>query len=73
MADGRIAHTASFRKLLLAQSRLFTYVLKDSTYAVQKCTMNLPKKSGVNFVNRMDITQQYEQLPTGNWYWRMMT
>ena len=24
------------------------YVLKDSTYAVQKCTMNLPKKSGVN-------------------------
>lgn len=43
------------------------YVLKDSTYAVQKCTMNLPKKSGVNFVNRMDIVQQYEQLPNGNW------
>ena len=29
--------------------------------------MNLPKKTGVNFVNRMDITQQYEQLPNGNW------
>lgn len=43
------------------------YVLNDSTYAVQKCTMNLPKKTGVNFVNRMDITQQYEQLPNGNW------
>ena len=43
------------------------YVLKDSTYAVQKCTMNLPKKTGVNFVNRMDIVQQYEQLPNGNW------
>lgn len=43
------------------------YVLNDSTYAVQKCTMNLPKKSGVNFVNRMDIVQQYEQLPNGNW------
>ena len=38
------------------------YVLNDSTYAVQKCTMNLPKKTGVNFVNRMDIVQQYEQL-----------
>ena len=24
-------------------------------------------KSGVNFVNRMDIVQQYEQLPNGNW------
>lgn len=43
------------------------YVLKDSTYAVQKCTMNLPQKSGVNFVNKMSITQQYEQLPNGNW------
>ena len=43
------------------------YVLNDSTYAVQKCTMNLPKKTGVNFVNRMDITQLYEQLPNGNW------
>ena len=43
------------------------YVLKDSTYAVQKCTMNLPKKNGVNFVNSLDITQQYEQLPNGNW------
>ncbi|WP_302614962.1 DUF5686 and carboxypeptidase-like regulatory domain-containing protein, partial [uncultured Bacteroides sp.] len=43
------------------------YVLNDSTYAVRKCTMNLPKKSGVNFVNRMDIVQQYEQLPNGNW------
>ncbi len=43
------------------------YVLKDSTYAVKKCTMNLPKKSGVNFVNNMDIVQEYEQLPNGNW------
>ncbi|MDY4248636.1 DUF5686 family protein [Bacteroides pyogenes] len=43
------------------------YVLKDSTYAVQKCTMNLPKKTGVNFVNQMDIVQQYKQLPNGNW------
>ena len=43
------------------------YVLKDSTYAVKKCTMNLPKKTGVNFVNKMDIVQKYEQLPNGNW------
>ncbi len=43
------------------------YVMADSTYAVKKCTMNLPKKTGVNFVNQMDIVQQYEQLPNGNW------
>lgn len=43
------------------------YVIKDSSYAVKKCIMNLPKKTGVNFVNNMDIVQQYEQLPNGNW------
>ena len=31
------------------------YVLADSSYTVKKCTMNLPKKSGVNFVDNMDI------------------
>ena len=43
------------------------YVVKDSTYAVKKCTMNLPKKTGVNFVENMDIVQQFEQLPDSNW------
>ena len=43
------------------------YVLNDSTYAVQKCTMNLPKKTGVNFVENLDIVQQFEQLPDSNW------
>ena len=43
------------------------YVVKDSTYAVKKCTMNLPKKTGVNFVESLDIEQQFEQLPDKNW------
>ena len=43
------------------------YVVKDSTYAVKKCTMNLPKKTGVNFVDNLDIVQQFEQMPDGNW------
>lgn len=43
------------------------YVVKDSTYAVKKCTMKLPKKTGVNFVENLDIVQQFEQLPDGNW------
>jgi hypothetical protein len=41
--------------------------MKDSTYAVRRCTMNLPHKSGVNFVNQMFIVQNYVQLPNGNW------
>ena len=39
------------------------YVVKDSTYAVKKAIMNLPKKTGVNFVENLDIVQQFEQLP----------
>ena len=43
------------------------YVVNDSTYAVKKCVMNLPKKTGVNFVENLDIVQQYEQMEDGNW------
>lgn len=43
------------------------YVLAGSSYTVKKCTMNLPKKSGVNFVDNMDIIQEFEQLPNGEW------
>ncbi|MCD8167334.1 MAG: DUF5686 and carboxypeptidase regulatory-like domain-containing protein [Bacteroides sp.] len=43
------------------------YVLNDSSYAVKKCTMNLPVKTAVNFIDYLDITQEYEQLENGNW------
>ncbi|WP_297328582.1 DUF5686 and carboxypeptidase-like regulatory domain-containing protein [uncultured Bacteroides sp.] len=43
------------------------YVVKDSTYAVKKATMKLPKKTGVNFVENLDIVQQFEQMPDHNW------
>lgn len=43
------------------------YVAYDSTYAVKRCTMNLPKKTGVNFVDNLDIEQNYEQLPDSTW------
>ncbi|MDR0658651.1 MAG: DUF5686 and carboxypeptidase regulatory-like domain-containing protein [Mediterranea sp.] len=43
------------------------YVVNDSTYAVKKCRMSLPKNTGVNFVERLDIIQEFERLPNGNW------
>lgn len=43
------------------------YILNDSSYAVKKCTMNLPKKTGVNFVENLNIIQEYKQLSTGEW------
>lgn len=43
------------------------YVVKDSTYAVKKCTMKLPKKTGVNFVEDLDIVQEFEEMADGNW------
>lgn len=41
------------------------YVMKDSTYQVRSCELNIPKRSDVNWVEAMRITQEMETLPTG--------
>lgn len=41
------------------------YVKADSSYQVKKCVLNLPKKSDVNFVEHLDILQEFEELPSG--------
>lgn len=43
------------------------YVKDDSTYQVKRCTMNLPKNTGVNFVERMDILQEFKPQENGQW------
>ncbi|MBR5802735.1 MAG: carboxypeptidase-like regulatory domain-containing protein [Bacteroidaceae bacterium] len=43
------------------------YVVKDSSYQVKKCVMTLPQKTGVNFVDEIDILQEYRRLPDGSW------
>lgn len=43
------------------------YITNDSTYAVKRCLMNLPKNTAVNFVSNLDITQDFEQLENGRW------
>jgi len=41
------------------------YVMKDSTYQVRFVELNIPKRSDVNWVDAMRITQDFEELPTG--------
>lgn len=41
------------------------YVLADSSYRIRRVEMGIPVRSDVNFVESMDITQEFEQLPTG--------
>lgn len=43
------------------------YILNDSSYAVRRCRMNLPKQTGVNWVNNMDIEQEFVKLDNGSW------
>ncbi|KAA6323822.1 hypothetical protein EZS27_026778 [termite gut metagenome] len=43
------------------------YVLNDSTYTVKRCTMNLPKNTGVNFIESLNIIQNYEITDNGYW------
>lgn len=43
------------------------WVLADSTLHVKRCVMTLPKKSDVNFVENLNVTQEYTRLPDGDW------
>ncbi|MGL5957350.1 MAG: DUF5686 family protein [Phocaeicola sp.] len=43
------------------------YVLADSSYAVKRCTMNLPANTGVNFIRSFSLLQDFKQLPNGEW------
>ena len=43
------------------------YILADSSWQVKRCEMTIPKKSDVNFVENMQITQEFTQLPNGEW------
>ena len=43
------------------------YILADSSYQVKRCEMTIPKRSDVNFVENMKVTQEFIQLPDGEW------
>ena len=43
------------------------YIMADSTFRLKKCLLNLPKKTDVNFVENMQILQQFGALPSGEW------
>jgi hypothetical protein len=41
------------------------HIMADSTYQVRRLELNIPKRSDVNFVDNMIITQELTELPTG--------
>lgn len=43
------------------------WVLTDSTLHVRKCSLSLPKKSGVNFTDNLSVIQEFTRLPDGEW------
>ena len=43
------------------------YILADSSWQVKRCEMTIPKKSDVNFVENMKVTQEFTKLPNGEW------
>lgn len=43
------------------------YVLKDSTLHLRRCQLSIPKQSNVNFVENLQVMQEYDQLPDGQW------
>lgn len=43
------------------------YILNEPSLHVRRCQMTIPKQSNVNFVENVQILQEYEQLPDGQW------
>ena len=43
------------------------YIMADFTFRLKKCVLNLPKKTDVNFVENMQILQEFGALPSGEW------
>lgn len=43
------------------------YILADSSLHVKRCDMTLPKRSDVNFVNNLEISQTFSRLSNGDW------
>ena len=43
------------------------YVLDDSTLHVRRCELTVPKQSTVNFVDQLQVLQEFEQLADGQW------
>ena len=43
------------------------YILADSSWQVKRCEMTIPKKSDVNFVENMQVVQEFTKLPDGDW------
>lgn len=43
------------------------YILADSTLHLKRAELSIPKRSDVNFVENLNITQEYTQLPNGEW------
>lgn len=41
------------------------YIMADSTYRVRRADLGIPVRSDVNYVERMNIYQDFEQLPSG--------
>ncbi len=43
------------------------YVVADSTLHVKRCNLTLPVQSGVNFVENLQVRQEFTQLENGEW------
>ncbi len=43
------------------------WILADSTLHVKRAILTLPKKSDVNFVENLNVIQEYSQLDNGEW------
>ena len=64
----QVAFVANNQQDLSFSGHLF--VMDDSTYQVRRTELHIPGRSDINFIQSLNIKQEYETLPTGE---RVMT
>ena len=43
------------------------FIIADTTLHVKRCNLTIPKRSDVNFVENLQVQQEYTRLPNGEW------
>lgn len=68
-AYGRELYQVSFRPRRPGENCFFgDFWVADSSFALQRITLELPKEANINFVNRVSLYQEFEPLDDSVWF-----
>ncbi|MCW3462751.1 DUF5686 and carboxypeptidase regulatory-like domain-containing protein [Chitinophaga nivalis] len=74
IADTQYVNSQRFIKLNFTPKRKGenTFIgdlwVHDTTYAIQKTTLSVPRDANINFIHKVSLVQEFKQLPDSTWF-----